>query len=38
MFMQVKVAPEYRKFLRFLWNKDGRFETYDYTSHNHFGN
>ena len=33
MFMQVKVAPEDRKFLRFLWNKDGRVETYEYTSH-----
>ena len=27
-FMQVKVAPEDRKFLRFLWNNDGRIETY----------
>ena len=33
IFMHVKVAPEYRKFLRFLWNNDGRFETYEYTSH-----
>ena len=33
MFMQVKVAPEDRKFLRFLWNNDGRIETYEYTSH-----
>ena len=33
MFMQVKVAPEDIKFLRFLWNNDGRIETYEYTSH-----
>ena len=33
MFMKVKVAPEDRKFLRFLWNNDGRIETYEYTSH-----
>ena len=33
MFMQVKVAPEDRKFLSFLWNNDGRIETYEYTSH-----
>ena len=33
MFMQVKVAPEDRKFLRFLWNNDCRIETYEYTSH-----
>ena len=33
MFMQVKVAPEDRKFLRFLWNNDGRIKTYEYTSH-----
>ena len=32
MFMQVKAAPEDRKFLRFLWNNDGRIETYEYTS------
>ena len=33
LFIQVKVAPEDRKFLRFLWKNDGRIETYDYTSH-----
>ena len=33
MFMQVKVAPEDRKSLHFLWNNDGRIETYEYTSH-----
>ena len=32
MFMQVKVAPEDKKFLRFLRNNDGRIETYEYTS------
>ena len=33
MFMQVKVTPEDQKFLRFLWIKDGRIDTYDYNSH-----
>ena len=33
MFMQVKVAPADKKFLRFLWNTDGLIETYEYTSH-----
>ena len=31
--MQVKVTPEDRKFLRFLWINDGRVDTYEYTSH-----
>ena len=31
--MQVKVAPEGRNFLRFLWNNDGRIETYECTNH-----
>ena len=33
MLMQVKVTPEDRKFLRFLWINDGRVDTYEYTSH-----
>ena len=33
MFMQIKVAPEDRKILRFLWKMDGRIETCEYTSH-----
>ena len=33
MFMQVKVTPEDRKFLRFLWINDGGVDTYEYTSH-----
>ena len=33
MFMQVKVAPEDRKFLRFPWNNDSRIEIYEYISH-----
>ena len=32
-FMQVKFAPENKKFLRFLWNNDGCIETYEYASH-----
>ena len=32
--MQVRVSPEDRKVLRFLWNNAGFIETYDYTSHN----
>ena len=30
--MKVKVAPENRKFVRFLWNNNGRIETYEYTN------
>ena len=33
MFMQVKLTPEDRQFLRFLWINDGRIDTYEYTSH-----
>ena len=33
MFMHVKVTPEDRKLLRFLWINDGRVDTYEYTSH-----
>ncbi|XP_075250799.1 uncharacterized protein LOC142343002 [Convolutriloba macropyga] len=33
MFMQVKVDPTDRPYLRFLWKKNGRIETYEYTSH-----
>ena len=33
IFMQVKVTPEDRKFLRFLWINDGRVHTHEYTSH-----
>ena len=33
MLMQVKVTPEDRKFLRFLWINDGRVDTQEYTSH-----
>ena len=32
-FMQDKNAPEDSKFLRFLWNNDGRIDNYDCTSH-----
>ena len=33
MFMQVKVDPKDRPYLRFLWNNSGHIETYEYTSH-----
>ena len=33
MFMQVKVDPKDRPYLRFLWKNNGRLETYEYTSH-----
>ncbi|XP_075256011.1 uncharacterized protein LOC142348522 [Convolutriloba macropyga] len=33
MFMQVKVDPKDRPYLRFLWKNNGRIETYEYTSH-----
>ncbi|XP_075253227.1 uncharacterized protein LOC142345029 [Convolutriloba macropyga] len=33
MFMQVKVDPKNRPYLRFLWKNNGRIETYEYTSH-----
>ena len=33
MFMQIKVAPSDRAFLRFLWNHNGKFEEYEYTRH-----
>ena len=32
MFMQIKVAPSDRAFLRFLWNHNGKIE-YEYTRH-----
>ena len=31
MFMQIKVAPSDRAFLRFLWNHNGKTEEYEYT-------
>ena len=33
MFMQVKVDPKDRPYLRFLWKNNGHKETYEYTSH-----
>ena len=33
MFMQVKVTPEDRKFLRFLWINDGCVDKYEYIIH-----
>ena len=33
MFMQVKVAPSDRSYLRFLWDRNGKIEEYEYTSH-----
>ena len=33
MFMQIKVAPSDRAFLRFLWNHNGKIEEYEYTRH-----
>ena len=33
MFMQVKVAPSDRSYLRFLWDHNGKIEKYEYTSH-----
>ena len=33
MFMQVKVDPIDRPYLRFLWKNNERIETYEYTSH-----
>ena len=33
MFMQVKVDPKDRPYLRFLWNNSGHIETYEYTGH-----
>ena len=33
MFMQVKVDPKDRPYLRFLWKNNGRIETYEYTTH-----
>ena len=33
MFMQVKVDPKDRPYLRFLWKNTGDVETYEYTSH-----
>ena len=33
MFMQLKVAPSDRAFLRFLWNHNGKIEEYKYTRH-----
>ena len=33
MFMQVKVDPKDRPYLRFLWKNNGHIETYEYTSH-----
>ena len=33
MFMQVKVAPSDRSYLRFLWDHNGKIEEYEYTSH-----
>ena len=31
MFMQIKVAPSDRPFLRFFWNHNGEIEEYEYT-------
>ena len=33
MFMQVRVDPKDRPYLRFLWKKNGHIETYEYASH-----
>ena len=33
MFMQVKVAPSDRSYLRSLWDHNGKIEEYEYTSH-----
>ena len=33
MFMQVKVDPKERPYLRFFWNNSGHIETYEYTRH-----
>ena len=33
MFMQVKVAPSNRSYLRFFWDHNGKIEEYEYTSH-----
>ena len=33
MFMQVKVAPSDRSYLRFLWDQNGKIEEYECTSH-----
>ncbi|XP_075252273.1 uncharacterized protein LOC142344459 [Convolutriloba macropyga] len=33
MYMQVKVDPKDRPYLRFLWNNSGHIETYEHTSH-----
>ena len=33
MFMQMKVDPKDRSYLRFLWKNNGHIETYEYTSH-----
>ncbi|XP_075257605.1 uncharacterized protein LOC142349743 [Convolutriloba macropyga] len=33
IFMQVKVDPKDRRYIRFLWNNSGHIETYEYTSH-----
>ena len=33
MFMQVKIDPKDRPYLRFFWNNSGHIETYEYTIH-----
>ena len=33
MFLQIKVAPCDRAFLRFLWNHNGKIDEYEYTRH-----
>ena len=33
LFMQIKVAPSDRAFLRFVWNQNGKIEEYEYTRH-----
>ena len=33
MFMQVKVDPKDRPYLRFIWKNNGHIESYEYTSH-----